>query len=229
MAGALLHLAASAIAAPAAKPVSDLAERFGFNTTAENADNRREYDADFTNFALHPGWGEFEGPRGCTGRHGSRMRFDWDLAGGEAVSYVAVTLRGAPDTGKNSYAILREPKCQEDLKKHNCDEIDMAELWGCHQIVDAHSFLYNPALDDYAYATSTPVFQVTTNANNQNHTTGFNDQDMGGGWPQGPSAHPMRLYFGIWDCSTEFGSACGPHFGQHSFMDVKSVWVKQCW
>nr|AIG55827.1 secreted protein [Achlya hypogyna] len=246
----LVLLTASAIAAPAAKPVSNLAERFGFNATVENADNCREYYADFTNYALHPGWGQLQGRTEASAdgyrlinddKGGSRMRFDWDFAAGEAVSYVAVTMRGAPDTGKNSYAILREPKCQDDFNKHNCDEIDMAELWGWRQNVEAHSFSYNPAVSDYGYATPTPVFQVTANANSQHHTYGlelrrggkywmrFNNQDVGGGWTQGPSAHAMKLYLGIWDCSTDFGSVCGPYFGRHSFMDVKSVWVKQCW
>nr|AIG56221.1 secreted protein [Achlya hypogyna] len=246
----LLLLAASAFAAPAVKPVSDLASRFGFNATVENADNCREYYADFTNSASHPGWGDFQGhtaagPGGFrifnNDKGGSRIRFDWDFNAGEAVSYVAVTMRGAPDTGKNSYAILREPKCQDDLNKHNCDEIDMAEVWGWHQIVDAHSFLYNPSVSDYDYASPTPVFTVTSNANNQQHTYGlelrrggkywmrFNNQDVGGGWTQGPYAHSMKLYLGIWDCSTDFGGVCGPYFNQESWMEVKSVWIKQCW
>jgi len=69
---------------------------------------------------------------------------NWDFQLGESSNYINFVFRGAPDSGKNSYVCIREPRCQDDFNDQNCDEIDIVKLYVNNGRAEAMSYRWTP-------------------------------------------------------------------------------------
>src|SRR5271166_5931871 len=99
---------------------------------------------DFTNNRIPSGYSPQGGTQGPSSEgwlmhsngagDASRLRFDFVFNDGSApYTQIKVTMRGAPNNGKNSYACLREARCAENNDINNqlhCDEADIVEYYG---------------------------------------------------------------------------------------------------
>ncbi|EDR06927.1 uncharacterized protein LACBIDRAFT_328291 [Laccaria bicolor S238N-H82] len=140
---------------------SDVAMRaFKAEALASNASFLQRLDPDgcrhvshnFLNFQTYPGYDNSIGVSGA-GPNGyrmfsstsdindpnteSRLRYDFVFNDGSApYTSIWITMRGAPDSGKNSNVVLREGLCvvgpldPNGSHYHDCDEIDIAEIYG---------------------------------------------------------------------------------------------------
>jgi hypothetical protein len=154
----------------------------------------------------------------------SRLRFDFVFNDGSApFTQIKVTMRGAPDNGKNSYACLREARCAEDNESY-CDEVDIIEYYGYSTQPKATWAIYqsgntsgnNVGYGGYPQASgnSDPghaqyTYQVYLERGNYINLQvwGPTGSSIYGFWErhisQGPvPTQPMYFYAGIWDCSS---------------------------
>jgi len=199
--------------------------------------------SDFRNSVSQDGWDQLQG-RYSVGPTGFRIKNDdyggsrirkagWHFGppNGEVSNYIKVVFRGAPDSGKNSYVCLREPRCQDDFSDNNCDEIDIVESYGSNQRAEAMSYRWTPGGQSrgtlYTLASSGTgsgfhTYELKQTPRDGRFTVAMDRRTRD--FDNGPRNNLMMLYIGIWDCSR----FCGPHVNHDTYMEIQSVYLQQC-
>jgi hypothetical protein len=160
-----------------------------------------------------------------------------------ATTRIKVTVRGAPDGGKNSNAYLIQTKGRYDLnaaiQDGSKDEIDFFEYYGGSNKDTMNVFRRGRTVANYPQ-----VFNVY-NAGNQQYTyelilkkqqkyllvmvfdsTGkmVDRKEL---WGDSVPTEPMDLFIGIWDCSM-YPGFCPGKVDFDTWMGVKSVYIEAC-
>jgi hypothetical protein len=169
-------------------------------------------------------------------------------------------MRGAPDSGKNSNAILREELCAvgpldpNGNHYHDCDEIDIAEIYGGGHKQAEFTFYtgsgsYIPGQQPTRQGSG--VYTDTTNgaAGQQFYEyqlylekgkyltftvadvkTGqtIGKRDYG---PPGIPSKPLNFFMGEYNCAASGSGAesyCGGPYNGNSFMEIGSILYRTC-
>ncbi|EDR07019.1 uncharacterized protein LACBIDRAFT_299271 [Laccaria bicolor S238N-H82] len=264
---------------------SDVAMRaFKAEALASNASFLQRLDPDgcrhvshnFLNYQTYPGYDNSIGVSGA-GPNGyrmfsstsdindpnteSRLRYDFVFNDGSApYTSIWITMRGAPDSGKNSNVVLREELCvvgpldPNGSHYHDCDEIDIAEIYGGGNNQAEFTFYTGSG----SYIPDKPpqrqgggVYTDTTNgaAGQQFYEyqlylergkyltftiadvkTGqtIGKRDYG---PPGIPSKPLNFFMGEYNCAASGPDAknyCGGPYNGNSFMEIGSILYRTC-
>ena len=162
---------------------------------------------------------------------------------GNAITHIAVNMRGAPDGGKNSNAYLMQTNGQFNLdagvQDGRKDEIDFIEYYGGSN--KATYCLYRNGRKVNGFEKTYSVsdagrrqYKYEIVLDNRNRELWYFLSIDGGALfdsfrvtGQDVPSNPMELFIGIWDCSG-WGDWCPGRFDSDSSMVVQSVWVQEC-
>ncbi|EDQ99053.1 uncharacterized protein LACBIDRAFT_335401 [Laccaria bicolor S238N-H82] len=264
---------------------SDVAMRaFKAEALASNASFLQRLDPDgcrhvshnFLNYQTYPGYDNSIGVSGA-GPNGyrmfsstsdindpnteSRLRYDFVFNDGSApYTSIWITMRGAPDSGKNSNVVLREELCvvgpldPNGSHYHDCDEIDIAEIYGGGNNQAEFTFYtgsgsYIPGKQPQRQGGG--VYTDTTNGAagqqfyeyqlylEQGKYLTFTIADVKTGQtigkrdygPPGIPSKPLNFFMGEYNCAASGPDAknyCGGPYNGNSFMEIGSILYRTC-